>query len=69
MLYEVNAMLVRNWQAKAEILMDCTIQMNCQVTKDEGLATMAISSDGTLLLVGGSKGHIRVKRGVGQQGS
>ncbi|KAI8914980.1 WD40-repeat-containing domain protein [Powellomyces hirtus] len=35
-------------------------EMNCQVTKDEGLATMAISSDGNLLIVGGSKGHVRV---------
>ncbi|KAJ3016984.1 WD40 repeat domain 95 [Thoreauomyces humboldtii] len=35
-------------------------EMNCQVCKDEGLATMAISWDGALLIVGGSKGHVRV---------
>ncbi|TPX58932.1 hypothetical protein SpCBS45565_g07880 [Spizellomyces sp. 'palustris'] len=35
-------------------------EMNCQVTKEEGLATMALSSDGTLLIVGGSKGHVRI---------
>ncbi|KAJ3185585.1 WD40 repeat domain 95 [Geranomyces variabilis] len=35
-------------------------ETNCQVTKDEGLGTMALSSDGNLLIVGGSKGHVRV---------
>ncbi|KAJ3065105.1 WD40 repeat domain 95 [Podochytrium sp. JEL0797] len=35
-------------------------EMNCQITEDEGLGTMALNPDSTLLLLGGSRGHIRV---------
>ncbi|KAJ3193189.1 WD40 repeat domain 95 [Irineochytrium annulatum] len=35
-------------------------ELNCQVTDDEGLSTMATNPEGTLLLVGGSKGHVRI---------
>ncbi|KAL2911515.1 hypothetical protein HK105_209004 [Polyrhizophydium stewartii] len=33
---------------------------NCQVMDDEGLTTMACDNDCSILMVGGSKGHVRV---------
>ncbi|KAI9325972.1 WD40-repeat-containing domain protein [Zopfochytrium polystomum] len=35
-------------------------ELNCQVTEDEGLTTLATNTEGNLLLVGGSKGHVRI---------
>ncbi|KAI8827856.1 WD40-repeat-containing domain protein [Chytriomyces cf. hyalinus JEL632] len=35
-------------------------EMNCQITEDEGLSTMALNTDSTLMILGGSKGHIRI---------
>ncbi|KAI9352022.1 WD40-repeat-containing domain protein [Obelidium mucronatum] len=35
-------------------------EMNCQITEDEGLGTMALNPDNTLLMLGGSRGHIRI---------
>ncbi|KAI8818479.1 WD40-repeat-containing domain protein [Fimicolochytrium jonesii] len=35
-------------------------EMNCQASEDEGLTVMSISSDGGLIILGGSKGHVRV---------
>ncbi|KAJ3037384.1 WD40 repeat domain 95 [Rhizophlyctis rosea] len=34
-------------------------EFNCQAVEDEGLSTMSINPEGTVLLVGGSKGHVR----------
>ncbi|KAJ3204740.1 WD40 repeat domain 95 [Entophlyctis luteolus] len=35
-------------------------EMNCQITEDEGLGTMALNPDSTMLMLGGSRGHLRV---------
>ncbi|KAI8614723.1 WD40-repeat-containing domain protein [Chytriomyces sp. MP71] len=35
-------------------------KMNCQITEEEGLTTMAMNPDNTLLLLAGSRGHLRV---------
>ncbi|KAJ3217573.1 WD40 repeat domain 95 [Dinochytrium kinnereticum] len=35
-------------------------KLNCQVSDDEGLATIATNPEGTILIVGGSKGHVRI---------
>ncbi|KAJ3083935.1 WD repeat-containing protein 49, partial [Rhizoclosmatium hyalinum] len=35
-------------------------EMNCQITEDEGLGAMALNPDNTLLMLGGSRGHIRI---------
>lgn len=35
-------------------------ECNAMVTEDEGLTAMATNPEGTILLVGGSKGHIRI---------
>ncbi|KAJ3105690.1 WD40 repeat domain 95 [Phlyctochytrium planicorne] len=43
-------------------------ELNCQVSDDEGIATMATNPDGTLLLVGGSKGHIFDVKSFGLDG-
>ncbi|KAI9094719.1 WD40-repeat-containing domain protein [Phlyctochytrium arcticum] len=48
---------LRFWDTFEGVLL---YELNCQVTKDEGLGTMATSFDGSVLVVGGSKGHIRI---------
>ncbi|KAJ3056388.1 WD repeat-containing protein 49 [Rhizophlyctis rosea] len=35
-------------------------EFNCQAVEDEGLTTMSLNPEGTALLVGGSKGHVRL---------
>ncbi|RKO89787.1 WD40-repeat-containing domain protein, partial [Blyttiomyces helicus] len=37
-------------------------KLNCQSSDDEGMSTMATNADATMLLLGGSKGHVRVRR-------
>ncbi|KAH6585718.1 hypothetical protein BASA50_001053 [Batrachochytrium salamandrivorans] len=48
---------VRVWDVFDGTLMN---EFNCQVIDEEGLTTMSCDRDCTLLMVGGSKGHIRI---------
>nr|KAJ3422048.1 WD repeat-containing protein 49 [Polyrhizophydium stewartii] len=48
---------IRVWDTIDGVMIN---EFNCQVMDDEGLTTMACDNDCSILMVGGSKGHVRV---------
>eukprot|EP00842_Homolaphlyctis_polyrhiza_P005998 jgi/Hompol1/639/HPOL_002560-RA len=48
---------IRIWDVFDGVMMN---EFNCQVMDDEGLTTMSCDNECTMLMVGGSKGHVRL---------